>query len=70
MALILGFYRRHVDHAPYVTFARVITPQHAQQFADVQRLALGPTLAAIDLNGGGIHHLVGDLVGLQKAMPR
>jgi hypothetical protein len=68
MTLILGFYRGHVDHVPDVTFTVVITHQHAQQFADVQRIALGPTLSAIDFDRGGIPHMVAEPLCLQKAM--
>ena len=68
MALILGCDRGHVDHTPYLTFAMVIPHQHAQQFADVSRIALGPTLATVDCDRGRIHHMGGDALGLQKAM--
>src|SRR5687767_11679742 len=68
MALILRFHRGHVDHSPYLTFAMVVTHQHAQQLADVQRIALGPTLATIDLHRGGIYHGVEDPLCLQKPM--
>jgi hypothetical protein len=47
-----------------VTLALRIAHQHAEQLAPGQPLALGPTLPAVDLNGGGIYHLVGDPVRL------
>src|SRR5262249_5167947 len=53
---------------PHLTFAILITDQHAQQLAHVQPIAFGPTLASIDVNGGGIHHGVGDPLRLQQAM--
>src|SRR5262245_36366020 len=68
MALILGLDRRDLDHLPHLALAMVITHQHAQQFAHVQPIALGSTTAPVDLNGGGIHHMVGDSVPLQKPM--
>ena len=68
MPLVLGFHRGHMHHPPHLTFAIRIAHQHAQQLAHVQPIALGPTLAAIDCNGGGIHHVVGDPLRLQKAM--
>jgi hypothetical protein len=53
---------------PSVPFAVLIPHQHAHQLSDVQRLALGPTLATIDLNRGGIDYRVGEALGLQKTM--
>src|SRR5262249_52239435 len=38
------------------------------QLAHVQAITLGPTLAPIDFNRGGIHHMVGDALRVQKAM--
>src|SRR5881398_2621463 len=52
----------------HMALTMVITHQHAQQFAHVQPIALGSTTAPVDLNGGGIHHMVGDPVPLQKPM--
>src|SRR4029450_1172286 len=68
MALVLSLYRGHIDHTPHTTFAMVRAYQHGQQLAHVQPITLGATLATIDLNGGGIHHRVGDPVRLHKAM--
>src|SRR5262249_57443252 len=42
--------------------------QHAQQLAHVQPIAFRPAPTAVDLNGGGIHHVVGEPVPLQKPM--
>jgi hypothetical protein len=53
---------------PYVPFAMLIPHQHAHQLPDVQRIALGPTLATIDRNGGGIDYRVGEALGLQNTM--
>jgi hypothetical protein len=53
---------------PHLTFTLLIAYQHAQQLAHVQGIALGSTLAAIDLNRGGIHHGVGDPLSLQKTV--
>ena len=69
MALILRCHRGRVDHAPYLPFAVVLTPQHAHQLADVQRLALGPPLATIARNRGGISPGVEDPLGRHKPMP-
>ena len=44
----------------------VIVHQHARQLMHVQPFALGPTTATVDFNRGGIYHVVGDLVRLQK----
>src|SRR6266700_4683659 len=66
MASILGLHRRDLDHLPHLTLTMRIAEQHAQQLAHVQPITLGATPTAIDLNGGGIHHVVGDPVPLQK----
>src|SRR5262249_12058 len=68
MALVLSLYRGHIDHTPHATFAMLRTYQHGHQLAHVQPITLGATLATIDLNTGGIHHMVGDRVGVEKAM--
>ena len=64
MAVIFGLDRRHVDHLPDLTLALVIADQHAQQLAHVEPIAFGPALTPADFNGGGIHHMVRDPVGL------
>src|SRR5207245_10959424 len=68
MAVILCLDRWHRDHLPHLTLPMRIAEQHAPQLAHVQPLALGSTPVAVDLNGGGIHHGVGDPVPLQKPM--
>jgi hypothetical protein len=68
MPLVLGVHRGHMHHTPHVTFAMRIADQHADQLADVQSITLGSTLAPIDFNGGGIHHVVGDPLRLQKTV--
>jgi hypothetical protein len=68
MAVIFGLDRGDLDHWPHLALAMVRAPQHAQQLAHVQPIALGPTPTAVDLNRGGIHDMVGDAVGLQKPM--
>src|SRR5215470_13802439 len=68
MPPILGFHRGHMHHAPHVTFTLLIAHQHAQQLPHVQPIALRSTLTTIDCNGGGIDHLVGEPLRLQKAM--
>src|SRR4051812_17893682 len=55
MALLLVCSRGTVDHAPVLTVAVVITHQHAQRLPPVQRIPLGPTLATLDVDRGGIH---------------
>src|SRR5262249_16705720 len=68
MAVILRLHRGHLDHLPHLTLTLHIAEHHAQQLAHVQPIALGATATAVDLNGGGIHHVVGDPVPLQKPM--
>jgi len=68
MGFILRLHRGHVDHTPDVTCAVLMPHQQAQQLPDVSPIALGPTLATIDLNRGGISHGVGEPLGLQKPM--
>src|SRR6516165_10333314 len=68
VALILDLDRRRVDHVPDLTLAPMIADQHAEQLADVEPIALGPPLAPADLNGRGVHHMIGDPVRQQKPM--
>jgi hypothetical protein len=42
--------------------------QHAHQLADVQSITLGATLATLHRHRGGIDHLMGDALRLQKAV--
>jgi hypothetical protein len=65
---ILGLHRRDMHHAPHVPFAMVKAHQHGQQLAHVQPITLGPTLATIDRNRGGIHPMVGEALRLPIAM--
>ena len=69
MAMILGLDRGHLDYLPHVALARVIAHQHAEQLAHVQPIALRPTMAPVDLNGGGIHHLIRDHVVAKPMQP-
>jgi hypothetical protein len=68
MAVILGLHRGHLDHLPHVMLTLLVPHQHTQQLAHVQPITLGATTAAVHLNGGGIHHLVGDPMRLQKSV--
>src|SRR4029450_8653270 len=69
MAVILRLDRGHLAHLPHLPLPMRIAEQHAQQLAYVQPIALRPTTATVDLNGGGISHMVHDPVPLQKPMP-
>ena len=68
MALILSLHRGDVDHLPDLTLALLIADQHAEQLAHVEPITLGPTLAPIDFNRGGIHHMIGDVLCQQEPM--
>jgi hypothetical protein len=68
MAVILGLHGGHLDHLPHVTLTLLVPHQHTQQLAYVPPIALGAPPPAGDRNGGGIHHVVGDPVPLQKPM--
>src|SRR6266436_3485773 len=68
MALILGLDRGHLDHLPHVTLTLLVPHQHTQQLAHVQPIALGAPPPAVDLDGGGIYHMVRDALCLQKPM--
>jgi hypothetical protein len=64
MAVILGLHRGRLDPLPPLTLTLSLPHQHAQQLAHISPIALGPTLTPIDLHRGGIHHRVGDPLGL------
>src|SRR5262245_31794192 len=68
MALSLGLDRRRVDHGPDLTLAPMLAAQHAEQLAYVAPIALGPTLAPADLNGRGVHPMMGEPRRQQKPM--
>ena len=67
--LVLGRHRGHMPHAPHLPCAMGKADAQADQLADVQGVTLGPTLATIDRNRGGIPHLVGAPMRCQQAMP-
>jgi hypothetical protein len=57
-----------MHHAPYLTCTIRIPDQPAQQLPHISPIALGATLATVDCKGRGIDHMLGDPLGLQKAV--
>ena len=49
---------RHAHHTPHLLLAGAVAQQHRQELADIKPIGLGPALAPIDLNTGGIDDVI------------
>jgi len=51
---------RDAAHTPHLLLTGAVAPAHRQELADIEPIGLGPALAPIDLNTGGIDAVVLD----------
>lgn len=58
----------NLDHAPDLRLSADIANQHAQQLRRIEAIALGPPLAAVDLDARRVDHHVLDSLGQETAM--
>jgi len=66
-----GIFLRHArnpHYPPYAPVTQHISPQQAEQTAEIQSIAFRSARPAIDLNARGIHHVIGNPVRQEIAM--
>ena len=68
MTLIFGGQAGDLDDAPHPRLTGVVAQEHGHQFLDVEAIGLGVLAAAADLDAGRVHHQVGDVLALEKAV--
>src|SRR5215813_6749658 len=59
---------RYAYHTLYLLFAGAVAQEHRQELADIEPIGLGPALASVDLNTGGIDDGVLDAMRDQVAV--